>query len=453
MASAQVKRRPLRLAARQRGQAMLLTVLLLGVGISAVIYTLVTPAKIQIETDNKTALALAQAKDALIGRAATDDNRPGSLPCPDLTTNIPGTNVPNDGIADLLVGNECPSYVGRLPWRTLGLGDLRDGSGERLWYALSRNFRDDNSAQPINSGTVATLTVTGTIPASNVIAIVFSPGANRPNQTRAAVDANTAANYLDEENAVAGTTTFHTKTASDTFNDRLLPITRESLFPVVEMRVARELRLSLAGYYAANQFYPHAAPFPGSTATEATYRGYPPTGSTPACNPPTPDLLPYLPAYVSPANQGWFVDNGWQQYMVYAVAPRCTARIRNNFSLTIALLAPPPPCSSGCINLILLQLCLISKGVDAAYLGCKNTVDGSPADSWLTVGGTANVRAIVMPASYPLTGQPARPCAGIANCLEAVGVSNENIDGVDNYVYAKPARSPTNNDTLVIVAP
>jgi hypothetical protein len=57
---------------------------------------------------------LIQAKEALIARAVTDDptSRPGSLPCPD---------TDDDGSAELFVGNACPSYIGRLPWRTLGL--------------------------------------------------------------------------------------------------------------------------------------------------------------------------------------------------------------------------------------------------------------------------------------------------------------------------------------------
>ena len=47
---------------------------------------------------NTTASALAQARQALISRAASDGNHPGSLPCPDAVTNIAGSNVPNDGI-------------------------------------------------------------------------------------------------------------------------------------------------------------------------------------------------------------------------------------------------------------------------------------------------------------------------------------------------------------------
>src|SRR5665811_1174045 len=135
---------------RQRGAALLIMLVILVVGIAAVLVSSLSTTALNNARQNTTSNALAQAKDALIGRAAADNNMPGSLPCPD-------TN--NDGSAELLSGNNCPSYIGRLPWKTLGLPDLRDGSGERLWYALSPAFRDDTSAQPLNSNTKGTLLV------------------------------------------------------------------------------------------------------------------------------------------------------------------------------------------------------------------------------------------------------------------------------------------------------
>ena len=34
---------------------------------------------------------------------------------------------------------------GRLPWKTLAIPDLRDGAGERLWYAVSVRFKRNNT--------------------------------------------------------------------------------------------------------------------------------------------------------------------------------------------------------------------------------------------------------------------------------------------------------------------
>jgi hypothetical protein len=243
-------------------------------------------------------------------------------------------------------------------------------------------------------------------------------------------------------------------------NDKLLPIVRSSLFPVVEMRVARDARKSLENYYTTNQYYPYPASFPGDVTTLGNYRGYLPTGPSPNCPGPNPapviaDLLPYMPGYSAgpPVNPGWFVNNNWQQFMVYAAAPRCTPRIDTNFNITIALLAPPPSCSNGCIPIPplvpVVQLCLITQGVNTGSNNCNNS---DPPNAFLTVGATGNIRAVVMPASYPIAAQ-ARPCAGIADCLEAVGPNTENTDAIDNYVYVNPLRSAVNNDRRLIVAP
>src|SRR5689334_19147629 len=111
--------------ARQGGQAMLLTVLLLGVGVSAVVYTFASPAKRSIEAERITAAALADAKTALIGYAVgirvdagvAGTPRIGDLPCPDIT---------NTGVAGGSCSNGGGTTIGRLPWKTLGLPDLRD---------------------------------------------------------------------------------------------------------------------------------------------------------------------------------------------------------------------------------------------------------------------------------------------------------------------------------------
>ena len=85
--------------------------------------------------------ALAQAREALLAHAADRpiDIRvgPGYLPCPDLD---------DDGWAEATCGSLSghlgqAERLGRLPWKTLGLPDLRDGHGERLWYAVSTRYK------------------------------------------------------------------------------------------------------------------------------------------------------------------------------------------------------------------------------------------------------------------------------------------------------------------------
>lgn len=274
----------------QRGAALLIMVAIMVVGIAAILVGSLNSSAINISRQEKTAAALAQAKEALIGRAAADPSLPGSLPCPDQVTNTttPIPNIPNDGVSDSLAGNDCPSYIGRLPWKTLGLTDLRDGQGERLWYALSPNFRDDNSNH-INSDAVGTLDITGAQSTNNAVAIIFSAGTplsgNSRSNTKTTVCSSLigttlagvavpeswcAQNYLDGNNAKASTaaapnTNYQAGTSTGTLiNDQLLIITQEHLLPLIEMRIAREVKSCLDSYATPVKKYPWAVP-PSST--------------------------------------------------------------------------------------------------------------------------------------------------------------------------------------------
>src|SRR5258706_8120108 len=93
------------------------------------------------ERERATERALAAAREALVayatGRPMSAALGPGYLPCPDLD---------NDGWAESTCGSQSGDVgqeerLGRLPWKTLGLEDLRDGHGERLWYAVSTKYK------------------------------------------------------------------------------------------------------------------------------------------------------------------------------------------------------------------------------------------------------------------------------------------------------------------------
>ena len=244
---------PLKGPRTEAGVALLAFLLVLLVGGS---YALLNDAKslaqrAKLEASRKTSEAMAEAKVALIARAIADENQPGSLPCPDISDLPP--NVSNDGIADLLIGPQCPNYTGRIPWRTLRLPDLFDESGERPWYALSASLRDDNSAQPINSDTAGLLYIDGT---PDIVAMVFAPGPGFNSQNR---PSNNVADYLESANA-DDDTTFVTHAAGD-FNDHVLVITRQELMAVVEKRVLGETEHALVAYRAVYGSFPWPAPF------------------------------------------------------------------------------------------------------------------------------------------------------------------------------------------------
>ena len=307
----------------QRGYTVIFLIAFIGVLTAAWLATSLGSTAVRIERERKTTAALALAKQALIGRATSDASLPGSLPCPDLKTNIAGTNVPDDGIADLFAGTNCPSYIGRLPWRTLGLPDLRDADGERLWYALSPNFRDFASVVTINDSTPGTLSVVGNAPAANIAAIVFAAGAPLAGQSRGgSADHNNVVNFLDGANASGGTA-FVSQSANSAINDRLAVITVADLMAVVEKRVAFEITKALNKYFAANSVLPTAA-----SSHDATCQH---TGDPALCLPAGSTAGGILPRNLGPGT-GWpgvtfpaWFDANWRTSVSYAVAPECTS--------------------------------------------------------------------------------------------------------------------------------
>ncbi|MDE2311014.1 MAG: hypothetical protein KGL01_09335, partial [Betaproteobacteria bacterium] len=201
---------------KQHGAALIVMLVIMIIGSIAFLVSSLSSSALQIARDKTTAAALAQAKDALIGYAisvqisfsnSSNQPRPGELPCPDTT---------NDGSSD----TPCLNVIGRLPWKTLGLPDLRDGSGERLWYAVSTNFKNYSrtscnlTATPptgcLNSDTKGTISVFASDGtqlndgggSTGVVAVIIAPGdvltrQGGSLQDRSSAGVNTASNYLD----------------------------------------------------------------------------------------------------------------------------------------------------------------------------------------------------------------------------------------------------------------
>src|SRR5450830_116762 len=126
-----MKSRTIRIFRTQKGGALIIMALILLLAGTAVMFSVLDATSVKIERDKKTAAALAEAKAALIGWSAGHATMPGALPCPDTS------NFGSSGACTATAG-----IIGRLPWKTLGLNDLRDGNGECLWYALSPLYRD-----------------------------------------------------------------------------------------------------------------------------------------------------------------------------------------------------------------------------------------------------------------------------------------------------------------------
>jgi hypothetical protein len=405
---------------RQRGQALFVLLMILVVAGSAVFYSFAGSANSAIERDQITAAALAQAKEALIGYAAADANRPGSLPCPD---------TGNSGSVPLFAGVECPSYIGRLPWRTLGLPDLRDGSGERLWYAVTREFARNpscGSSCPLNSDTEGTLVITGTAPAADVIAIVFSPGQALSPQDRSPAGENAVANYLEGGNEIGITTnTYVTGQVSDTFNDKLLAITSDALFHVVAARVAREVYAALEKYFNRTEYYPRANPFTDSEyyCDLNTYEGRVPLIMNSFAPPKgcQSGSLPVQDNWAANELPTWFGTNNWNLVTRYAVAPYCTQVNLDALGL------------SACLNL----------AVDLLGTYQPLTVTGVTSPDRKAI-------FVIIVTGRALSPQTA-PCStdgGATNrkCLD----DTANHTQTDNQLFTKPSRWPSGNDRMAI---
>lgn len=219
--------------------------------------------------DEISTASLARAKEALLGFAAAypemvnnppADTGPGYLPCPDKPAD--DTNPAKIGVSTSSCAISTGSSLGRLPFRTLGVTDLRDSSGERLWYVVSDNFRYNPQTKPLNSETPGDLSVDGQ---NDIVAVIFAPGPPLPGQNRSADPTQPAyidvTAYLDGENNNGGK--LFTAVQSDTMNDRLVTITRQELMARVEQRILNQTALALKSYKTSNPGgrYPWLAPY------------------------------------------------------------------------------------------------------------------------------------------------------------------------------------------------
>lgn len=294
---------------RQRGFALIAMIALAAIVTAFLIALGLNRSRAELlnEREDRSMTALREAKAALIAYAASEQwqntggttpFQPGALPCPDLD---------NNGIAEdhEFPQNPCnlpKERVGRFPWKTVGAEDLRDASGERLWYAVSATFLKNTPAyrNVINSDTQGQLTVTGAAPAVNVVAVLFAPGDIVQNEARVPtnpVTYNDPVNFLEQFNNVTYDAFASVARPIETLNDRVLVVTQADLMatvePVVAANIERDVKPYLNIYASASQW--GRFPFPaiwnspsdpgssgsGTTRSPMTYVGDPgsPLGS------------------------------------------------------------------------------------------------------------------------------------------------------------------------------
>lgn len=349
----------MRVARNQKGMVLLMLLLIFTLIASLYVLRSLDSTAINNERAKKTQKALAEAKIALLSFASnrpeqagcgTNCARPGDLPCPD-------TN--NDGFAELSCGNAAgttgqANRLGRLPWRNLGIPDLRDGYGERLWYAVSSRYKNNSRFRPLNSDTAATITLRNS--AGNIIndgslttglaAVVISTGpafrrVDAVVQVRDGANQNLAVNYLDNalgednQNFIDGNINgFISGPVRDVagnliVNDRVLAITRADMNNVMEKRVLAEVRNALIFYFNNEGVLSYPAPANFTDGACLGFATIPLNCSENAAI--TRGRIPAIPdtdwnttsILRGGANNNWFQLNAWREQVYYAVAPAC----------------------------------------------------------------------------------------------------------------------------------
>lgn len=263
----------------QSGMALMLALLVIaGIGATLLLAT-ASPQRQKLAIDEKTQLALRQAKEAVIAWSAAHHSTPGYLPCPEDTALIGG---PNEGNAQSPCTN-TGFHIGRLPWRTLGLDNPRDAFGEPLWYVLSPGFR---GTPPVGSIGVATgqIQLDGTV--SDTAALIIAPGPALTGQVRptpTSASPPLPGNYLDLGNAGGA---FVSTGPAGTFNDRVIAISSQELYRAMTFRVLAEIRGAFGvqnglrrHYYVNGSFPPNGTALTALTYDTATGSWLSPTGN------------------------------------------------------------------------------------------------------------------------------------------------------------------------------
>lgn len=280
---------------------------------------------------------------------------------------LDATKVSSTPIAGLPLKNSTNVMrcVGRLPWKVFSMPiaspSENDPTGFMPWYAISANMVDTGGT-PFNSELLNTdntlhapnnyppaphpwLTVhdmNGNVLSNRVAFIIMIPGAALTGQSRPSSPLAGANQYLDSITVPAACTapcvpgTYSNADMDDdfimgdehrwiddptnpgkqiedpnyNFNDKLIYVTIDELMPLIEKRIAREVKSCLDDYAAVatntNHKYPWAAPvsdttaYPNRTGTYNTLFGrvaeIPSNATTSGSPPPTGTLLTMIQA-------------------------------------------------------------------------------------------------------------------------------------------------------------
>jgi len=446
---------------KQRGVALMVMLVIMIMGIAAVLIGSLSTTALKNEQQKKTAEALAQAKDTLIGYAITygdvySGEVHGYLPCPDLA------NGNTEGMAETSnCGLKNISKIGRLPWRKLGLNSLRDGNGECLWYAISGSYKNMPKTDLMNwdtPGLFEILDANGSIIARDVVAVVFAPGAVLGSQSRAPDGTAplcggnySAANYLDADgtlnngavSANANATSQFRLTSSTQINDQLIYITRLDIWNAMLKRRDFMSTLSTMTQKAAECIADYGRRNSGGTGDKR---------------------LPWSGRLRNPVDDYWTETNYDDGDGL--LSGRLPHRVNTSDSDTGNLISDSSPYQlrsdgSNCPNVTQWASYYPwwVNWKDHMYYALANDFKPSSGvtscGTCLSVNGTGNYAAVVMFAGQKLSGQVRENSAdrlSFANYLEGRNISNH-PNGAGNSDYQSGAETSSFNDVLYCIKP
>lgn len=327
----------------QKGVSVWIVLLLLSGAGGWMLYTFSNSYPARQLTMQKTIMSLALAQQALLayaqqplGLTQCESNcpRPGDLPCPDRN---------NDGIAETSCSNT--SRLGRLPWKTLGIGDVRDGSGERLWYAVSERYKNNPRILPLNldtPGTWSLLLAEGiewdATQGNGVVAVLIAPMHPLVRedgwvQQRQEASSEIARHYLDIhilDNASPieyASNGFVMVSANAHFNDIVWPITTSNMHRQMGKQVLSELTRSLRCTVSPCTAYPSAAAVEDSTCLgfQSVTAGQCLSVSGSLGRLPVDSAAHWLGTTQhmldGEVRHHWFQQNGWREQVFYQAGP------------------------------------------------------------------------------------------------------------------------------------
>ena len=147
----------------------------------------------------------------------------------------------------------CSAISAWLPYRTLGLDNLRDSSGEKIWYAVDPNFT--SAAAPFNSSSPTNIQLDGIASAF----LLLAPNTTINNQIRNSGNLNRA-NYFEGVNADNNPYTYEQQNSMG--NDILLAQSNQAFWQLIEDVIIVPVGTNaLQNYYSACGSFPWASAF------------------------------------------------------------------------------------------------------------------------------------------------------------------------------------------------